>query len=401
MPFACLPVRRMVGAGVVLAALAAAAPAGAQSSLFGPEATDLIKRLCDKALRTNEEDRLYGMISNAVRATIRYRGAPFQPDLVDDAVQASLDALIEECPEFAASEQSKRLNMAIEIISDQTTKALATHRDADKDKVLRKQVERMTAADLSQELSSQEIDQWLDSLPPRERALTLFLYSDVTPRDIAAAIGEPPGALARQFTASKTDLLRVFREERDALGAPHAGPSIEYHVVGQGMAALVTPGAAPPPPAAADNPAAPVGEARRDLASDGAPAMRVTGISSDLYAGWSLLAIVKNLPRGQSIDVRDPFLLEPDTPGLKRMLVVGAVELGKPRGDIRRFLLKAYAVDADKDAAGLADSFHLSATKVDNLEVNKTLGNPSLSSIEIARCLWFDFGTGPDPGLCR
>jgi hypothetical protein len=165
------------------------------------------------------------------------------------------------------------------------------------------------------------------------------------------------------------------------------------------LAALVTPAAAPPPPA--DNQAAPVRGAGRDLASDGATAMRVTGISSDLYAGWSLLAIVKNLPRGQSIDVRDPFLLEPDTPGLKRMLVVGAVEIGKPRGDIRRFLLKAYAVDAEKDAAGLSDSFHLSATKVDNLEVNKTLGNDSLSSIEVARCLWFDFRTGPDPGLCR
>jgi DNA-directed RNA polymerase specialized sigma24 family protein len=383
--------------------LAAAAPADAQTQ-FGPQTLVLLDRLCAQTLRTNEEDRLYGMISNAVRATIRYRDGPFTPDMIDDAVQDSLDAMIDECPEFADVEEAKRVDMAIEIIADATTKALADHQEAEKDPALRhQQIDKVTAADLSQELSSQEIDQWLDSLPPRERALTLFLYaSDVTPDQVAAAVGEPLGALNRRLAASKGDLLRIFREEWNVMDAPRAGPAIEYRETGQSFAALLPPAVShapqaptPPQPESIDPPA-------RSRVLDGAVSgLRVTGISDDLYAGWSLLATARNLPRGERIEIGEPFLLEPDTAGLKRMLVVGIAEIGNPYDEIRRFLLKAYAVDAENDAAGLGDSFHLGATKIDNPEARKTLGNPNLSSIEVARCLWHDFGTGPDPGLCR
>ena len=37
-------------------------------------------------LRPNEEDRLFGLISVTVRATIKYEGG-VSPDLIDDAVQ--------------------------------------------------------------------------------------------------------------------------------------------------------------------------------------------------------------------------------------------------------------------------------------------------------------------------
>ena len=93
-------------------------------------------------------------------------------------------------------------------------------------------------------------------------------------------------------------------------------------------------------------------------------------------------------------------MLEPNKEGMKRMLVVDIVEIGDPRAATRRFLLKAYAIDGDKEAAGLRDAFHVGAA-LDNAEARKTLANASLSSIEVARCLWHDFGTGPVPGLCR
>jgi len=399
-------------AGTALAALlSAAGSAGAQTAIGAPT-TGLIDRLCDQTLRTNEEDRLYGMISNAVRATIRYRGATMTPDLIDDAVQDSLDALIDECPEFSDIDQGKRLSTAIEIISDATTKSLAEHQKADKEmdpKLRRQDVDKVTAADLSQELSSQEIDQWLDSLPPRERALSLFLYaSDVTPAEIAAAVGEPTGALNHQFAASKTDLMHIFREEWDPptrAGATRGGPAIQYSLAGASIAALLPgpaagskPGDPPAPmPAAAPVPAPPSARPTDGTLS----ALRVTGISSDLYAGWSLLATAANLPPGTQLDVGEPFLLIPDDPQLKRMLVTGVAEIGRPGDPTRRFLLKAYAIDAEKDAAGLTDTFHLGTAAIDNAEAKKTLANPNLSSIEVARCLWFDFGTGPDPGLCR
>ena len=130
------------------------------------------------------------------------------------------------------------------------------------------------------------------------------------------------------------------------------------------------------------------------------PSLKVTGISDDLYSGWSLLATGYNLPRDQRVSINRPVMLEPDGTGVKRMLVVDIAEIGDPRAATRHFLLKAYAIDAEKEAAGLRDSFHVGAA-LDNEEAKKTLANSSLSSIEVARCLWHDFGTGQDPGLCR
>jgi DNA-directed RNA polymerase specialized sigma24 family protein len=402
------------------AALAIGAGSGQAAAQIGPQTVVLINRLCAQTLRTNEEDRLYGMISLAVRATIRYRGAEFRPDVIDDAVQDSLDAMIEDCPELTEADEAKRVTMAVEMISDATTKVLEDAKQAeklaDKDSPYPKRPpEKLTAADLSQELSSHEIDQWLESLPPRQRALSLFLYaSDVTPQEIAAAVGEPAGALSRQFAASKLDLMRIFREEwAEQLPAPRGGPAMQFREAGEGFAALMqSTSAAPavasaPPPAADVDPAdpaaatAPRTRQRQRAAEDGLlPSLRVTGISDDLYSGWSLLATGRNLPRGQRIAIAEPIVLEPDNANGKRMLVVEIAEMGDPNAPVRHFLLKAYAIDAEKEAAGLRDSFHVGAAFA-NEEAKRTLANRDLSSIEVARCLWKDFGTGQDPGLCR
>src|SRR5205823_15126420 len=120
----------------------------------------------------------------------------------------------------------------------------------------------------------------------------------------------------------------------------------------------------------------------------------------DVYAGWSLLATVTRLPPERSLELADPILLEPDKPGRRRMIAIGAEEISDPKDNPRRFLLKAFAIDADKEGASLGDGFHLGAS-LDNAAALETLRNPSLAAIEIARCLWHDYGTGPDPGLCR
>jgi DNA-directed RNA polymerase specialized sigma24 family protein len=416
MLFDCFSAWRIwVSAAFLGIAAASGAGIGKAEAQIGPQAVSLIDRLCAQTLRTNEEDRLYGMISLTVRATIRYRGSQFQPDVIDDAVQDSLDAMIEDCPELTEADASKRLTMAVEIISDATSKVLedvkAAQKSGDKDNPYNKpSLEKVTAADLSQELSSQEIDQWLESLPPRQRALTLFLYaSDVTPKDIAAAVGEPPGALTRQFGASKADLLRIFHEEfSEPPPASRAAPGIVIRESGDGFAAVMKaaelPAASPPPAptagAAEDDPPAAAPPTAKPAVDGGLGSLRVTGISDDLYAGWSLLATAQNLPRGQRMAINEPFVLEPNNAGMRRMLVTNIAEIGDPNAPTRRFLLKAYAIDAEKEAAGLRDSFHVGAPLA-NEEAKKTLANPNLSSIEVARCLWHDFGTGQDPGLCR
>ncbi|HTZ37552.1 MAG TPA: hypothetical protein VMB84_16085, partial [Stellaceae bacterium] len=219
---------------------------------------------------------------------------------------------------------------------------------------------------------------------------------------IAAAVGEPPAALSRQFAASKNDLMRILGEDwQEPLTGPRAAPAMQYREAGgTGFATLLKAVAAPPSPPAADAapgdpPPAPV------AAADGVlPSLRVTGISDDLYAGWSLLATGRNLARGQRIAIDAPVLLEPDEQGVKRMLVVDIAEIGNPNAETRHFLLKAYAIDSGNDGAGLRDSFHVGAP-FDNAEARRTLATPGLSSIEIARCLWHDFATADDPGLCR
>ncbi|HTZ35716.1 MAG TPA: hypothetical protein VMB84_06790, partial [Stellaceae bacterium] len=184
----CRPLLHLV---LGIGALALAAVCGPARAQIGPQTVGLIDRLCTQSLRTNEEDRLYGMISLAVRATIRYRGGALRPDVIDDAVQDSLDSMIDDCPELSEADPTKRLDMAVEMISDATTKILEEARAAEESPdqagpYPRRPPDQLTAADLSQELASQEIDQWLDSMPPRQRALSLFLYaSDVTPQEIA------------------------------------------------------------------------------------------------------------------------------------------------------------------------------------------------------------------------
>ena len=67
----------------------------------------------------------------------------------------------------------------------------------------------------------------------------------------------------------------------------------------------------------------------------------------------------------------------------------------------RRYLVKAYAIDGDKDGAGLHDGFHIAAGRIDNAAALRTLANHTLAAIETARCLGYDYGTAADPGFCR
>jgi hypothetical protein len=83
------------------------------------------------------------------------------------------------------------------------------------------------------------------------------------------------------------------------------------------------------------------------------------------------------------------------------MIVVGVAEITASELPVRRFLLKAYAIDGDSGGVGFSDTLHISAEHVDNQQALLTLHNPELSNIEIARCLWHDYGAMPDPGLCR
>lgn len=408
--------RRLMLAALFCGAAACGVAGGRAQAQIGPESVDLINRLCAQTLRVNEEDRLYGMISLAVRATISYRGGEFQRNVIDDAVQNSLDTLINNCSKLTATDPAKRVDMAVDLISDTTTKLLdkvaEARRNGDKTSpYLQKPTGNVTAADLSEQLSSQEVDQWLDSMPPRERALSLFLYaSNVTPREVAEAVGEPPGAIGHQLAAGKADLMHIYDENwEEPLNGPDAEPAMKFTESGEGFSALMqannAPAAAQPatPQAAANaddrqTPVAPT--AARDATSNGLGSLKVTGISDMLYAGWSLLATASELPRGQHIAVTQPFLLQPDSPKVKRMLVTDIAEIGNPNAETRRFLLKAYAIDSDKEAPGLHDTFHV-GPPLDNAEARKTLGNPNLTSIEVAHCLWHDFGDAPDPGLCR
>ncbi|MBV9861391.1 MAG: sigma-70 family RNA polymerase sigma factor [Alphaproteobacteria bacterium] len=421
----------MAAIALLIAAFATAATAKAQER---PLMAVLLDRLCAKNLRANEEDRLYGTISISVRTTVKYSGGVYSPDLVDDAVQNSVVALLQNCPRIVAIDDAHRLGLAIEIVRDETTKLI---RDGNKS-YSGTEMDKATAADLSEELSSREIDAWLDGLNPQQRALAIFLYnSEVSPDQVAAAVGVPPGAISREIGETKTNLLRFFREDADAQAErPRAGPPIEYRFRSQGERRRREADAAPrdrsspssryrsqgdteaaeraearwpaayqplngpalDPPPEASGPALPLVA----LLVPGRPeSIRITGISSDIYGGWSLLAAVKGLTPGQRVDVSEPFLLLPGQQGHKRMLVVGLQEISSPAGDIRRFLLKAFSIDADSSAAGLGDTFQLGEAHLGNPDALLTLQNRNLSYIEKTRCLWRDYGTAPDPGLCR
>lgn len=380
------PAYRALGCAVALAAgVLGAAPAEAQER-GRPAAAVLLERLCANSLRPNEEDRLFGLISVTVRATIKYEGGVFSPDLIDDAVQDGLGALSHACQQLAATDDFHRLGKAVELIRDATVKRL---RDAKTGYSFR-QTEKATAADLSEELSAPEIDAWLEGLPARQRVLALLLYAaGLTQQEMADAVGLPVPALASASHRVKGDLLKFFRAEADSAPPPSTppgpapGPAIRYREAGQGLAALLQPGAAQA--AAVRTPTT----------------VRITGISGDVYAGWSLLATVRGLPAERSLEIGEPILFEPDRPGRRRMIVVAADEVSDPHDVSRRFLLKAFAIDADKEGAGMHDSYHLGAATIDNPAARQTLRNPNLAAIEIARCLWHDYGTAADPGFCR
>jgi hypothetical protein len=368
--------------------------AAADAAERRPEAAELLDRLCSETLRANEEDRLYGLISLTVRSTIKYQDAVFSPDLIDDAVQDGLGALIDACPKLAATDDAHRLGLAIGLIRDATTSRI---RDVAAG-YSEKETQAASAADLSQELSAPEIDAWLDALPARQRALALFLYaSDVKRDEIADAVGLPGAGLAIASRGVKADLLKFFRHQWESAPPPPipGGPALEYREAGQALAALLAPGEAP-----REAPGEATGGAALTPAA-AAPTVRITGISSEIYAGWSLLARVTGLPADRSLELAAPILLEPDKPGRRRMIAVALDEISDPHDATRRFLVKAFAIDADKDGSGLRDGFRLSTAAIDNSRALETIRNRTLATIEIARCLWHDYGAAPDPGLCR
>jgi DNA-directed RNA polymerase specialized sigma24 family protein len=339
--------------------------------------TLMLERLCAQQLLHNEEDRLFGMISLAVRATIRYDGGFLSGDLIDEAAQDSLDALLAACPQLAATDRPHRLGVAIAVIRDATVKRMEENEPRRNLRLLAK----ATAADLSEELTSREIDAWLDGLTPPERALALFLYaSDVTAQEIAEAVGVARPAMVKGVAASKSKLLWFFRQREDGTPAPFtSAPAIEYRQAGEPLAALLRTASGTPQTAT----------------------MRITGISRELVAGWSLLATVTGLPPDRNLDVEQPFILAAEGGHQRRLIVTASAEIGRPEEPTRRFLLKAYAIDGDAGGVGFHETLRFAAPGVDNQEALRTLGNPFLSNIEIARCLWHDYGKSVDPGLCR
>lgn len=390
-------------------------PAGSATQELDSEpwsAAVLLGRLCDDTLRHNEEDRLYGLISFTVRATLSYDRRKFTASEIDDTVQDGLDQLLRDCPRIEATDRAHRLGLVIEAIQALALQRIEArkHRPSRAERLaagegdpqsppLSREERRLArraakplgtpnAADLSQELTSAEIDAWLDGLPPMQRALALFQYaSDVTPQDEEAALGIAPLALRKDATAAKTNLMSFFHEDEEA--APNVAPSppIQYREAGTTVAKLLevsATAAGPPSPTAAPG-----------------PTLRITGISADLLAGWSLLAVATGLPPDKGLDIVAPITLavgEGDKQ--RRVLVVAADEITRPDAPIRRYLLKAYALDGDGQGVGFHDVLHLVPGGV-SADVEKTLHMPGLANIEIARCLWHDYGTGPDPGLCR
>ncbi|HVC51300.1 MAG TPA: hypothetical protein VND87_04695 [Stellaceae bacterium] len=393
------------------AAAAGPTEVGASPTEVAPK-TDLdaylLGRLCTDDLRANEEDRIYGLISLTVRDTLGYNGIRVTAPLVDEAVQDALDNMIKDCLGLAKTAPPDLLGAAIDIIQ-RATLARAQEREEpgraggppaaeetaaerseqhtrrEINRHLRRPLGRPTAADLSEELTPWEIDAWLDGLSPRERALALFQYaSDVTPQEVADAVGISLAALKRNSTIPRKNLLWYFREDEDSTPAlPDTGPAIQYREAGTPLTSVAQ------PVAAAGGPAAP-------------PALHITGISRELYGGWSLLATVTGLPPDQSLDIPGPIIVAAGSGDTERRLIVTrALEITKPDAEVRRFLLKAYTLDGENGGVGYHDTLHLVAGHVDNPEALQTLGNPDLANVEIARCLWHDYGKAADPGLCR
>jgi DNA-directed RNA polymerase specialized sigma24 family protein len=368
----------------------------------------LLGHLCDDTLRHNEEDRLYGLISFTVRATLSYDKRKFTAAEIDDTVQDGLDALLKACPRIEATDRAHRLGLVIETVqrlalqrieerrhpasrADRFAAGEGAPQTREERRLARRAAKPLgapSAADLSQELTSAEIDAWLDGLPPMQRALALFQYaSDVTPQDEATALGIAPGVLRKDSTAAKNNLMTFFHEDEDA--APNTAPSppIQYREAGTTVAKLLEVNANA---AGAPGTPAPPG-----------PTLRITGISADLLAGWSLLAVATGLPPDKGLDITAPIVMATgEGDKQRRVLVVAADEITRADAPVRRYLLKAYALDGDGQGVGFHDVLHLVPAGI-GPEAEKSLHAPGLANIEIARCLWHDFGTGPDPGLCR
>jgi hypothetical protein len=227
-----------------------------------------------------------------------------------------------------------------------------------------------------------------------QRALALFQYaSDVAPQEEEAALGVAPMVLRKDSTAAKTNLMSYFHEEEGGTPNPAATPSIQYREAGTQVAKLLEVNATA---AGAPNPNGP------NPNSLPGPTLQITGISADLYAGWSLLATASGLPPDKGLDIVAPVMLAVgDGDKRRRVLVVAADEITRPDAPVRRYLLKAYAIDGDGQGVGFHDTLHLVPGGIGNPEAERTLRTPGLANIEVARCLWHDYGTGPDPGLCR
>src|SRR5579883_1141287 len=181
----------------------------------------MLRRLCGDGLRPNEEDRLFGMISLTVRSTIRYEGAKVSEELVGGAAEDAVSGLIAACPRLLAAAEPQRLGIAIEVIRDATRQRIAQGKEAPTRRLAARMPGRKTAADLSEALTPHEVDAWLDGLPPRQRALALFLYaSDVTAKEEAEALGLP---LAAQPPGHAELFPRRRGRRRDARPHPQGG----------------------------------------------------------------------------------------------------------------------------------------------------------------------------------
>jgi DNA-directed RNA polymerase specialized sigma24 family protein len=245
-----------------------------------PTAAMLLDRLCAGTLRPNEEDRLFALISITVRATIKYRDGVFDPDLIDDAIQDGLAAITAACPQIKATDDAHRLGRAVELARDATLKRLQDP----KTDYSGRQIDKASAADLSEELSAQEIDAWLDALPPRRRAMALLQYaSGFSRQEMAEALGLPQTGLDDGFRGVKTDLLKFFRAEADAMPPAATGPAMQYRVGGQSLAGLLRPGAVRPDAVGAQ-PVAPEGRVGRDDAGQPEPHDEL-GDAVDLLVG--------------------------------------------------------------------------------------------------------------------
>src|SRR5579862_5176221 len=132
----CRRPRRRLGIAAVCALTLAAGAAAARAQPLAPPGA-MLDRLCAQSLRSNEEDRLFGMISITVRATIKYHGAVSSPDLIDESVQNGLAAIIDACPQIAAADPTQRLGMAVALISDATARRLVDGNPRDRRRFVR------------------------------------------------------------------------------------------------------------------------------------------------------------------------------------------------------------------------------------------------------------------------